>query len=57
MRKKDLTRNLEIARARIEALEDIICPAHQHEWFTDYEEECRICRRCRKVIWLESYEI
>lgn len=57
MRKKDLMRNLEIAQARIEALEDIICPAHQHEWFTDYEEECRICRRCRKVRWLESYEI
>lgn len=57
MRKKDLMRNLEIAQARIKALEDIICPAHQHEWFTSYEEECRICRRCRKVIWLESYEI
>lgn len=57
MRKKDLMRNLEAAQARIEALEDIICPAHQHEWFTDYEEECRVCRRCRKVRWLESYEI
>ena len=43
MRKKDLIRNLEIARARIEALEDIICPAHQHEWFPDYEAEPNLC--------------
>lgn len=52
MIKKDLIRNLAIANARIEALEDLICPAHQHDWFEDYENECRICRKCRKVVWM-----
>lgn len=53
MRKKDLIRNLDIANARIAALEDIICPARQHEWIDDYQDECRICRKCRKVVWLD----
>lgn len=57
MRKKHLIESLRRAQARIEALEDIICPAHQHQWFTDYQDECRICVKCRKVVLLESYEV
>lgn len=57
MRKKLLIENLLKAQMRIAALEDIICPAHKHQWFVDYEEECRICTKCRKVVYLETYEI
>lgn len=54
MRKKDLIRNLDIANARIAALEDLICPARQHKWYENYEDEYRICLKCRKVVrlWL-----
>lgn len=51
MRKKDLLNALQKARARIDVLENIICPAHQHDWFEDYVEECYICRKCLKVRW------
>lgn len=50
MRKKDLIEALCAARHRIEQLEDIICPAHQHKWFEDYVEEIRVCVKCRKVV-------
>lgn len=51
MRKKDLLVALQRARARIDALENIICPAHQHEWLEDHMDECYICRKCLKVRW------
>lgn len=53
MRKKYLNELLTKAQARIETLEDIICPAQQHKWFADYEQECYICTRCRKVRWMD----
>lgn len=53
MRKKDLLDALQKARARIAALEDIICPAHKHEWFADYERECYVCVKCKKVRWMD----
>ena len=45
MRKKHLIENLHRAEARIKELEEIICPAHQHQWFEDYQEECYICTK------------
>lgn len=53
MRKKYLIENLHRAEARIKELEEIICPAHQHEWFEDYQEECYICTKCKKVRWMD----
>lgn len=57
MRKKDLIHNLTIAQQRIEALEEILCPARQHAWIPNYEEECYVCKRCKKVRWMECYEL
>lgn len=54
MRKKDLIKSLSAARHRIEQLEDIICPAHQHKWFNDYAEEMRVCVKCRKVVFTDE---
>lgn len=56
MRKKHLIDQLNWANARIAALEDIICPAHKHEWFADYAEECYVCVKCKKVRWMDFYE-
>lgn len=53
MRKKHLIENLHRAEARIKELEEIICPAHQHQWFEDYQEECYICTKCKKVRWMD----
>lgn len=57
MRKKDLIHNLAIAQQRIEALEEMLCPARQHCWIPNYEEECYVCKRCKKVRWMEDYEL
>ncbi len=54
MRKKDLIEALRAARHRIEHLEDIICPAHKHEWFEDYVEEMYVCKKCRKVVIMDE---
>ena len=55
MRKKELIEALSAARHRIEQLEDLICPAHKHEWFEDYVEEMYVCKKCRKVVFM--YEL
>ena len=54
VRKKDLIKALNAARWRIEQLEDIVCPAHQHKWFIDRVEEMQICTVCRKVVLMDE---
>ena len=54
VRKKYLIKALNAAKGRIEQLEDLICPAHQHEWFKDYVEEMYVCKKCRKVVFMDE---
>lgn len=54
MRKKHFIEALQRANARIEALENILCPARQHDWFEDHVEECYVCRKCLKVRWMDD---
>lgn len=50
MRKRELMKELRHAQERIRQLEDKLCPAHQHKWFSDYVEEVHICTVCGKVV-------
>lgn len=50
MTKKELMQKLQEANKRIEMLENVICPAHMHDWHDDYVERVSVCKKCFKLV-------